>query len=369
MKATVSLTRISDFVKATSAMRHHGRVPILGGVHITASASDVTLYRTDYEVFVRQTLPGGESDGSVVVSAASLADALKSLAPTGKAMKTATVTLAESGSVVEVSVNHGPIVRLDTMPTEDFPTFAHASDFRSFAWLSADDLAAIVRSVVPATSDDDTIPMLQSVALEIDSAQTLWAMATNRYVAAFLPVGTPLAGNNTRVMVPGKALKLVAKLASGRVDVESVAGFYLRFRTDDMEAIVKPYDDFPKLRALLPTSGLSTGTVSRKPLLDAVKRIKQLGGKNQPAQFAMRGDEMTVAVADSEGKYSTAFPLAVHVASLSDTYADPRYVALALSAFTSDVLRWQQVSPMKPQLFTSDTEPLTWLVMPMRAGS
>lgn len=367
MKATVSLADLTTTVNAVKGMLTRPTVPVLSGVLLTVEGDTLTLFRTDYERFVRRGIRGGYANGTALVGAVELANALKSLAPTGKAARTATVALAESDGMLEVSVDHGPIVRLDTMPVEDYPSWP-TRQFEPLLTLSAVDLDAIVKGVVPACGKDMTIPMLTAVCIDANADGSTWAGATDRYVAARLRVDA-WSHRTTRVIIPADTFKLLDKLAGDApVDVSTKDDMAL-FRTADLDLLTRQHDDFPKLAMLFPADHLKTGTVDRKAMLDLVGRAAGLVPKDARYIRVSAGDDTIEVAPCGEGSATFTMRADTREFDLATVSFDPNNLTRALKAFNAALVEWKMTTPLKPQVFTADHSRLTWLVMPVRIGS
>ncbi len=178
-------------------------VPVLSGLRLDA-AEGLTLSCFDYELSAVTHLPADVVEpGSALVPGRLLAEIIRSL-PAQPA------EFHSDGGEVTLTCGSAEFA-LVSLPTEEYPDLPPAPPLAGT--VDGGDLAAAVAQVLPATSRDDTLPMLTGVCLDI-RGDVMTLAATDRYRLAVrhLPWAPASPGISAMALVPGRTLADAARV-------------------------------------------------------------------------------------------------------------------------------------------------------------
>ncbi|WP_406712263.1 hypothetical protein [Trueperella pyogenes] len=138
-----------------------------------------------------------------------------------------------------------------------------------------------VSQVTIAASNDDTLPMLVSVCIEIEGDQ-ISLMATDRYRLAIRDLGwVPVKSDfSTRILVRASRLLEVAKALGTVADVEislqdQGMGALIGFKAANRQNTLQLIDgEYPQVRSLFPSEVNGHVEMNRLEILEAIKRSR-----------------------------------------------------------------------------------------------
>ena len=185
-------------------------VPVLSGLRLEA-ADGLTLSCFDYEVSATAQIEAEVAEpGTVIVPGRLLAEITRSLPALA-------VEFSTDADVVNVICGSAEFA-LFTLPTDEYPALPAAPPLAGT--VDGGLLSAAISQVGPATSRDDTLPMLTGVCLDIDG-DTLTLAATDRYRLAVRAVPWHPVRPELRAaaLVPARTLADAARAMGSGVPV------------------------------------------------------------------------------------------------------------------------------------------------------
>jgi DNA polymerase-3 subunit beta len=204
MKFQVEHDALADAVAwVARALPSRPVVPVLSGLRLDA-AEGLTLSCFDYELAATTRLPADIAEpGSVLVPGRLLAEITRSL-PAQPA------EFRSDGDEVTLSCGSAEFA-LVSLPTAEYPELPPAPPLAGT--VDGGELAAALAQVLPATSRDDTLPMLTGVCLDI-RGDVMTLAATDRYRLAVRDLQWAPAQPGIRAMalVPGRTLADAARI-------------------------------------------------------------------------------------------------------------------------------------------------------------
>jgi len=211
MKFRVEHDTLADAVAwVARALPSRPVVPVLSGLRLDA-AEGLTLSCFDYELSAVTHLPADIVEpGSALVPGRLLAEITRSL-PGQPAEFTS------DGGEVTLTCGSAEFT-LVSLPTAEYPDLPPAPPLAGT--VDGGELAAAVAQVLPATSRDDTLPMLTGVCLDINGDEITLA-ATDRYRLAVRDLSWAPASPGIRAiaLVPGRTLADAARVMAPGVPV------------------------------------------------------------------------------------------------------------------------------------------------------
>lgn len=236
----------------------------LGGALLSAEFGALTVTATDMELAIRSKVPATvHATGSVVVSARTLSDLAKTLAP-------GDVTLVRDGGFVRLTSGSFK-ARLQALPGEDFPSLPQMPE-GAVADLPRAALRSMIRRTRFASTDADQRFFLAGSLVEAGDG-VFRMVATDAKRLAVVEIASALVVQPE--LLPKKTLEVLAGLADDS-DVETV-GFavgenHLFLELGDRLLVSKKIDGkFPQWRRLLQPQA-PRATVDRAALAVAFRR-------------------------------------------------------------------------------------------------
>jgi DNA polymerase III subunit beta len=361
---------------ARSIPTRPGTLPQLSGVLVTTDTDGLTLSGFDYETSARVTLPADVADeGQVLVSGRLLADI-------SRAFPNRPIDISLEGAKLALNCGSSRF-SLQTMPVEDYPALPDMPEVAGS--LEADAFAAAVGQAVTAAGRDDMLPVLTGVKLEIDGSH-LALLATDRFrlslreldwrpvqtdVNATALVPARVLAETARSITSGSSLDLAlspADSGDGLIGFESqAAGGTRRTTTRLIEGA------FPNVRQLFPNTSDITAQVDVAALIDSVKRVSLVAGRNTPIRLAFTEGMVTLEAGNGEEAQATESLEAAVIGEDISIGFNPTYLLDGLGAIPGSHVHVAMTQPGRPAAFTSmagaDETPdldFRYLLMPLR---
>jgi DNA polymerase III subunit beta len=352
---------LSTAGRAVSSQR--SGVPALGGVHVKAIGSEITLTGTDLDLTMSVTSSAVvTNEGSCVLPARLVADIVKSF------QSGAVSVTVEDGEAQITSGRSQFSVR--TYNADEFPKTPEPGT--ASTKLDASDLAAALKQVVRAASSDDSRPVLTGVLLS--STETgLRLVATDSYRLAIRDVaGTRIVPADRSVLVPSKALGELSRLLDNSEDTEVTLGeSEIAFSTGSVRLVSRLIEgNFPDYQPLLPKNYPNRLQVERDVLLEAVRRVKLVvSDTTTPVRLALRADGIELTVVSQEIGHATEDIEAKYEGEPMTVAFNPAYLIDGLEVSKPGEVVIETVDALKPATITPATDnDFLYLIMPIRVS-
>ena len=309
MKFRVEHDALADAVAwVARALPSRPVVPVLSGLRLDA-AEGLTLSCFDYELSAVTHLPADIAEpGSALVPGRLLAEITRSLP--GQPAE-----FISEGDEVTLTCGSAEFA-LVSLPTAEYPDLPPAPPLAGT--VDGGELAAAVAQVLPATSRDDTLPMLTGVCLDI-TGDVVALAATDRYRLAVrdlhwapaspgiraiaLVPGRTLA-DAARVMVPGVPVSLSFAAPTGETGhgdprpVEGMISFDSGGRRLTGRLIA---GEFIRYESRIPTEFGCTAEMPAASLIEAVRRVSLVADRASPIRLTF-GSGAVAIEAQTEGR-------------------------------------------------------------------
>lgn len=343
-----------------AATSRTGTLPVLAGVRLDVSGSELTVTGTDLELTIRLAVPVHvDEEGAAVVPARLVADIVKAL-PAGAV----DVSLGDD----EMSISAGRSqFSVRPLSLSDYP--AQAESDADPVTLTADEVDDALRQVVRAASTDDARAVLTGVLLAAED-DGLKMVATDSYRLAVrdLPQSMVLASGQ-KVLIPGRALSELQRIIG---DTEE-----LTVRLGAREAVFEAgatrlttrliEGEYPNYRNLLPSSYPNLLTVGREALMEALRRVKILAQDSTPVRMTLGGDTLQLtAITQDVGNAHEEVDAGYEGTEMTVAF-NPDYLAAGIDALSGDEVTLATIDPMKPAVLRSvGSDDYLYLLMPVR---
>lgn len=349
-------------------------IPVLAGIKLVAD-SEGTLQVSAYDpetTALIETEASVDTAGECLVNGRILADICRSL-------PNRPVDLKMDGTKLEVVCGNARF-SLHSMALDEYPSLPATSDVIGTVdgaeWLEA------VAQVSSAASNDETLPILVSVCLEIDG-ENITLMATDRYRLAvreltWNPAKTDVSD---RILVKASRLLDIAKSygSAGQISLavdESGAAKMVGFDAVGRESTSRLIDgDYPQVRSLFPKDINGYAVISRVELLEAIKRSRIVVERNSAVRLSFAEGEVTVEAGQGGDSAQAKEVLQASLNGENITMAfNPSYLQDALTVTSAPYVRISFTHSTKPAVVSAQEEvggddslDFRVLLMPIRA--
>jgi DNA polymerase-3 subunit beta len=270
MKLTVSAKPFAADLKAVlPAVATRSGLPIFSGVRLEASDEGLIIEATDLELTARRVVREDvavDAAGSLVVPAKALAKAVAAMAEPEIALES-----APNDGRGALDVRAGTrTVTLQGWATDDWPAVPQVAAIDPIASIDASTATDVFERAVLCASDDDSRPVLTSVALFFtEDPPSVEVVATDSYRlgVARVPLATAPRASASPLLVPARAIRLLAKQlkgVGGAVQIRALEASggatphasLVAFALPDAECTVRTVEgEFPNWRQVVPEPG------------------------------------------------------------------------------------------------------------------
>ncbi len=242
------------------------------GILLTLTGNQLVVTGTDLDITIRTTVDViGHEDGSTVVPARLIVDAVRSL-------EAGAVTVASGDENVEISLGRAKF-SLRTFSVPDYPNLPPLTGVPTS--IPALDLIQGLNQVVRAAASDDARPLLTGVLFTTEDG-TLRLIATDSYRLAVRDVpGVKGLGGSQDLLVPARALqelqRAAASLSSDAEIGVTITDAEICFVVDTTTIASRLIDgNYPSVLQLIPASYPNQLRIAKDTLLTSLRRAKLL---------------------------------------------------------------------------------------------
>lgn len=351
-----------------------GSQPVLAGLMITAG-DGLVLNSFDYETSARATLNADViEEGTVLVPGRMLADIVR-------ALPAKPVDVSLEGTRVQLTCGSARF-SIPSMPVDEYPSLPDMPT--ASGTVKSDDFAHAVAQAVTAAGRDDMLPVLTGVRIEI-VGDTIALLATDRFrLSSTELTWTPqTADASFAALVPAKILADTAKSLTTGSDItialsaggqgEGIIGFEGQVAGGVRRTTTRLLDgEFPKVRSLFPAEHLTTAVVTKADLIESVKRVSLVAGRNTAVQMTFGDGGITLDAGSSDEAQATESVEATINGDSLTTGFNPAYLLDGLSAIDEAEVVLSFTLASKPVVISgkpadgADDSGFRYLLMPRR---
>lgn len=332
-----------------------------GSISLGSRDSDITSH-VDIQADV-------EEAGDVLVNGKLLADIVRALPN-----KPIDITL--DGTRLQIECGSS-LFSMKTMTTDDYAELPQmppgVGTVDGATWQEA------VSQVTIAASNDDTLPMLVSVCIEIEG-DSISLMATDRYRLAVRDLSwTPTDSTmSTRILVRASRLLDVAKAlgSAGPIEVslqEEGGSTLIGFSAGGRQNTIQLIDgEYPQVRSLFPTEVAGHVIINRTSLLDAIKRSRLVVEKNSAVRLSFTKGEVVLEAGHGDNAQASEALEADLTGEDIKMAFNPVFLQEGLSVIPEESVRLSFTQPTKPATLMGEdekdgaNESFKLLLMPIR---
>jgi DNA polymerase-3 subunit beta len=346
-------------------MSARSTLPILSGVLFSASEGEIQLQSTDLEISIKNKVPALiEQEGQIVLPGKLLSDIVRNLPD-------AAVTIETDGDSAHIRCQHASFT-IRTLNPADFPKFPEVAVDKKVS-LPTQTLSTMVKQVSRAVSRDETRAILTGILLVVEGP-TIRMVATDSYRLAVREIILEQASSeDVEVVIPGKALEEVTRLAGGASEVVlGVSENQVVFEFGTTVFITRRIEgSFPNYKQLIPKEAETTATVSAEDLTAAVKRVSLMALHNTPLKISVNVADQTLSLSATTQDVGDASEDLMVKAEGKDVEIafNHGFLMDGLGSATTENVRLEVLNALKPGLLkTEGDEGFLYLLMPVRLG-
>jgi DNA polymerase-3 subunit beta len=361
---------------ARSIPTRPGTLPQLSGILVSTGPDGLQLSGFDYETSAQVTISADIADeGQVLVSGRLLADI-------ARALPRQPVDVALDGAKLSLTCGSSRF-SLQTMPVEDYPALPEMPTV--IGTVDTNAFAAAVAQAVTAAGRDDMLPVLTGVKLEIEGSR-LSLLATDRFRLSMreLEWNPSQPDLSISALVPARVLSDTAKslAADGQVSIalatagagEGLIGFESTTAGSSRRTTTRLIEGaFPNVRQLFPATSEISAQVEATSLMDSVKRVSLVAGRNTPIRLGFTDGAVTLEAGNGEEAQASESLESTLLGDEISIGFNPSYLLDGLGAIPGSHVHISMTQPARPAAFASldgpDGEPdldFRYLLMPLR---
>lgn len=366
MKVSIARSELLDALSVVGkGMSARSTLPILSGVLFSASEGEIQLQSTDLEISIKNTVPALiEQEGRIVLPGKLLSDIVRNLPE-------AAVTIETEGDTAHVRCQQSSFT-IRTLNPADFPKFPEVAVDKSVT-LPTSTLVSMVKQVSRAVSRDETRAILTGILLVIEGPGVRMVATDSYRLAVREVVLEKIAGEDVEVVIPGKALEEVTRLAGSAPEVIlGVSENQVVFEFGSTVFITRRIEgSFPNYKQLIPKEAETTAVVSGEELTAAVKRVSLMALHNTPLKVSVNVADQTLSLSATTQDVGDASEDLMVKAEGKDVEIafNHGFLMDGLTSAATENVRLEVQNPLKPGLLkTEGDEGFLYLLMPVRLG-
>ena len=366
MKVSIARSELLDALTVVGkGMSARSTLPILSGILFRASGGEIQMQSTDLEISVRCTVPALiENEGDIVLPGKLLSDIVRNLPE-------AAVTIETDGETAHIRCQQSSFT-IRTLHSTDFPKFPEVVVGKSITLPSAT-MVAMVRNVSRAVSRDETRAILTGILLVIEGPSVRMVATDSYRLAVREIVLEKVAGEDVEVVIPGKALEEVVRLAGDSEEIKiGVSENQVVFEFGSTVFVTRRIEgNFPNYKQLIPKECETEATLSGEELTSAVKRVSLMALHNSPLKISVNIADQTLSLAATTQDVGDASEDLMVKAEGKDVEIafNHGFLMDGLASAGAESVRLEIQNPLKPGLLkTVEDEGFLYLLMPVRLG-
>lgn len=330
-------------------------MPVLAGLKINATREGtISLVARDSDITSHVDIEAAvDEPGEVLVNGRLLAEVCRNL-------PNKPIDFELAGTQVELECGSARF-SLKTMSLEDYSEIPQLPPV--IGVVDGNEWQESVSQVTVAASNDDTLPMLISVCLEIKGDE-ISLMATDRYRLALREIQWEPKDSQIeqRILVRASRLLDIAKSlgTAGPIEISlddlekpSLIGFSGGGKQNTVQLIDGEY---PQVRTLFPESVDGYAVVNRQMMADAIKRSKVVVEKNSSVRLSFTEEQLVVEAGQGDtAQASEALSAQLFGDEISLAF-NPTYLSDSLGSINAENVRLLYTQPSRPAVFSPENE-------------
>lgn len=359
-----TLTKISGVVPSKSTL------PILENILFDLSKSTLRLVATDLEISMSAKVEvKGTEDGIIAVPARRVMETIRAL-PDVQLIFHADL----SSNKIKMVTETGEYILMGES-SEEFPTIPQFKAEDQIV-LDGELLRRMIGRTVFAVSADELRPAMTGVLLQFKENELRSVATDGHRLVRIMYTGLKGPKSNKEIIVPAKALHLVARSAEDGENTLAVNSTHVQFTFGSTTLTSRVIEEsYPSYESVIPLDNEKELSVSKDLLLASVRRVALYSSSTtHQVRCSLHKNEMRIAAEDVDfgGEAREKIPCQFEAEDLEIGF-NSTYLTDILSHIDSPEVIFKLSSPIRAAIISpvtqKDKEELLMLVMPMRLNS
>lgn len=371
MKFTVNSNELQRMLnKISGVIPSKSTLPILENFLLTLSKNSLHAIATDLEISMSATVDvRGTEEGSLAVPARRVMDTIRALPDTQ------IVFIGDQASNKVKMVTESGEYNLVGEASKDFPA---TPEFKAENEIPMDGglLAGLINRTIFSVSTDELRPAMTGVLLQLREKEVVAVATDGHRLVRVNYAGIGVAKSGKDIIIPAKALVLVAKMIEDDTCTVSVSGTHVRFSFKNVTLTSRLIgENYPNYETVIPLDNEKRLTVNRHTLLAGVRRVSLYSNSaTHQIRFSMRKNELKLAAEDVDfGGEAKERINCIYDAEDLEIGFNAHYVVDILGHIESDDVVFKFSSAVRAAIVTpaveKENEDVLMLVMPMRLNT
>lgn len=371
MKFTVACTELQKVLtKVTGVVPSKSTLPILENVLFDLKKNTLRVAATDLEISMSATIDvKGSEDGSITVPAKRLMETIRALADIQ------IVFHADlSSNKVKMITETGEYTLLGES-SEEFPAIPQFKGEDQVV-VDGEFLRRLISRTNFSVSTDELRPAMTGVLLQVNPKE-LRAVATDGHrLVRFKYTGLKQTKVKKDIIIPSKALSLVAKTTEEAENTLTVDSSHVQFSFGNTTLTSRLIEEtYPNYESVIPLDNEKTLTVQRETLLSSVRRVALYSSSTtHQVRFSLKKGEMKIAAEDIDfgGEAREKVPCAYDGDEMEIGF-NSNYIIDILSHIDAEEVAFKLSTPVRAAIIAPgkqrENEDILMLVMPVRLNA
>jgi DNA polymerase III subunit beta len=339
-------------------------LPILSNLLVRKQGNELSFLATDIEVQIQtKSACEGNNDVATTVAARKLQDILRALPANAQ------VSLELNSKKLNIKAGKSRFA-LQTLPAEDFPTVAAATDYRIGFSVSQKALKALFALVQYAMAQQDIRYYLNGLLLIVEKNK-LKVVSTDGHRLAYAAMTVEADVEKQEIIIPRKTVIELERLLEDtdenvRVDI---APAQVRFQFGNVELMSKLVEGkFPDYQRVIPSGYKNSFTVPREVLIGSLSRAAILTNEKFKGVRCVVGDNLLKISCTNTDQEEAQEELDIEYSGAAiDIGFNVTYLLEVLNHVKGENVTIALGDANSSALVTfSDSEEFRYVVMPMR---
>ncbi|RCW64576.1 DNA polymerase III subunit beta [Saliterribacillus persicus] len=378
MKIIMNRDRLIESVQhVMKAISQKTTIPILTGIKIEATETQVKLTGSDSDITIEAVIPKEEEGiilideivpGSIVLHAKYFPEIIRKLPNE--------MVEIESDDKLQLSIRSGHAeFHLNGQDAEEYPHLPLLQSDSSFS-LPNDLLKNMIRQTVFAVSTSETRPILTGVNIKVEDDHLHFiATDSHRLAARKIPLEVDQANLSfSQVVIPGKSLNELNKILEDtdeKIEIQ-VGENQIAFQAEHLYFVTRLLEGkYPETSRLIPDQSKTIIHADTKTLLQSVDRASLLAreSQNNVVRLETKGNEVVEITSNSPeiGKVEEEITIkGMEGEDLKISFSS-KYMIDALKIMESDQVKIEFTGAMRPFIIKPvDNDQILQLILPVR---
>lgn len=367
MKFTVASSDLQKTLSKTSGVvPSKSTLPILENLLLNLEGEDLSITATDLEVSLSVIMKvRGSEDGKIAVPARRVLETVRALSETQVTIS------ADASNKVSIVTETGEY-RLMGESSEEFPGIPQFKGSEQIT-LGSEVLRRMIGKTLFAVSTDELRPAMMGVLFQMKKDELCAVSTDGHRLVKLSQRKSPLKKGEKDIVIPGKALGIIAKLSDDSDYIISLNDSHVMFQFGNTTLISRLIEEkYPNYESVIPQDNDKKLLVSRNDMLASARRVSLYSSlTTHQIRLSLKKNELKLSAEDIDfGGEAREVIKCQYDHEPVEIGFNAGYVIDVLSHIDTDEAMFLFSSATRAALVKPGTqreqEELTMLVMPVR---